>query len=86
MLDEPLGSLDRVLRERLLVDLRDILSKLATPAIYVTHDQGEAFAIADSVAVMNQGKIVSELELRTEIFNEPRNRVHRKVHGAERRS
>ncbi len=72
MLDEPLGSLDRVLRERLLVDLRNILNHLATPAVYVTHDQGEAFAIADRVAVMNEGKIVRS-GTPPEIFHEPGN-------------
>jgi ABC-type Fe3+/spermidine/putrescine transport system ATPase subunit len=62
LLDEPLGSLDRALRERLMVDLRAILKEALpgeTPmtAIYVTHDQAEAFAIADRVLVMNQGRI-----------------------------
>jgi thiamine transport system ATP-binding protein len=71
MLDEPLGSLDRVLRERLLVELREILSRLAIPTIFVTHDQGEAFAIADRVAVMNEGRIVLTGTAQ-EIFNAPR--------------
>jgi ABC-type Fe3+/spermidine/putrescine transport system ATPase subunit len=58
MLDEPLGSLDRTLRERLLLELGQILRKLNQTAIYVTHDQEEAFAIADRVVVMNEGKVV----------------------------
>jgi ABC-type Fe3+/spermidine/putrescine transport system ATPase subunit len=58
MLDEPLGSLDRTLRERLLLELGDILRKLHQTAIYVTHDQEEAFAIADRVVVMNEGKVI----------------------------
>ncbi|MCL4877310.1 MAG: ABC transporter ATP-binding protein [Anaerolineae bacterium] len=57
MLDEPLGSLDAALRERLAVDLRDILKAANVTAIYVTHDQQEAFAIADRIAVMNAGQI-----------------------------
>ncbi|MBZ0310486.1 MAG: ABC transporter ATP-binding protein [Anaerolineae bacterium] len=57
MLDEPLGSLDAALRERLAVDLRDILKAAGVTAIYVTHDQQEAFAIADRIAVMNAGRI-----------------------------
>jgi ABC-type Fe3+/spermidine/putrescine transport system ATPase subunit len=57
MLDEPLGSLDRNLRERLVVDLRAILRRMRQTAIYVTHDQEEAFALADRVAVMNAGRI-----------------------------
>ncbi|MCB8979908.1 MAG: ABC transporter ATP-binding protein [Ardenticatenaceae bacterium] len=65
LLDEPLGALDRALRERLMLDLRQILknagSMLGRPegmtAVYVTHDQAEAFAIADKIAVMNNGRI-----------------------------
>ncbi len=57
MLDEPLGSIDRVLRDQLLLDLRRILRKMKQTALYVTHDQEEAFAIADRVIVMNAGKI-----------------------------
>jgi thiamine transport system ATP-binding protein len=58
MLDEPLGSLDRGLRERLVVELRGVLQRLAIPAIYVTHDQFEAFAVADRLAIMRDGRIV----------------------------
>lgn len=57
MLDEPLGSVDAALRERLILDLRAIIKQLGLTAIYVTHDQTEAFAVADRVAVMNAGRI-----------------------------
>ena len=57
MLDEPLGSLDRALRERLVVELRSILRRTKQTAIYVTHDQEEAFALADRVVVMNKGGV-----------------------------
>jgi len=57
MLDEPLGSLDAALRERLAVELRQIIKNAGVTAIYVTHDQQEAFAIADRIAVMNAGQI-----------------------------
>lgn len=57
MLDEPLGSLDRALRERLMNELRYILKEVGVTALYVTHDQAEAFAIADRVVVMNAGRI-----------------------------
>lgn len=57
MLDEPLGALDRALRERLMVDLRRILKEVGVTAVYVTHDQAEAFAIADQLVVMNAGQI-----------------------------
>lgn len=58
MLDEPLGSLDRGLRERLLVEVKTILGRLQIPTIYVTHDQFEAFAMGTKMAVMREGKIV----------------------------
>ncbi|OGO33046.1 MAG: hypothetical protein A2Z16_14230 [Chloroflexi bacterium RBG_16_54_18] len=57
MLDEPLGSLDRNLRERLVLDLRSILLASQQTAIYVTHDQEEAFTVAGQVVVMNAGRI-----------------------------
>jgi ABC-type Fe3+/spermidine/putrescine transport system ATPase subunit len=58
MLDEPLGSLDRTLRERLLLELGEILRRVDQTAIYVTHDQEEAFAVADRVVVMNEGRVI----------------------------
>ena len=58
LLDEPLGALDRALRERLMLDLRTILKRVDMTALYVTHDQTEAFAVGDRVAVMNAGEIV----------------------------
>ncbi|MFN8376153.1 MAG: ABC transporter ATP-binding protein [Anaerolineae bacterium] len=57
MLDEPLGSLDAALRERLVLELREIIKRVGLTAIYVTHDQREAFAIADRIAIMNAGQI-----------------------------
>ncbi|MFD7536062.1 ABC transporter ATP-binding protein [Streptomyces sp. NPDC059819] len=57
MLDEPLGQLDRTLRERLVVELRSLFAQLGTTVLAVTHDQGEAFALADRVVVMRDGRI-----------------------------
>ncbi|WP_326700113.1 ABC transporter ATP-binding protein [Streptomyces sp. NBC_01754] len=57
MLDEPLGQLDRSLRERLVVELRALFGQLGTTVLAVTHDQGEAFALADRVVVMRDGGI-----------------------------
>ncbi|MCC6802143.1 MAG: ABC transporter ATP-binding protein [Anaerolineae bacterium] len=56
MLDEPIGSLDAALRERLVVDLRTIIKRVGLTALYVTHDQHEAFIIADRIALMNHGQ------------------------------
>jgi thiamine transport system ATP-binding protein len=58
LLDEPLGSLDGPLRERLLDDLRSLFDRLALTVLYVTHDVGEAFALGHRVAVMRAGRIV----------------------------
>jgi ABC-type Fe3+/spermidine/putrescine transport system ATPase subunit len=60
MFDEPLGALDRTLREDLLNELRTILHQTKIPAIYVTHDQEEAFTIADRVLILHNGEIVRE--------------------------
>jgi spermidine/putrescine transport system ATP-binding protein len=57
MFDEPLGALDRRLRERLIAEIREILGRSGVPAIYVTHDHGEAFALAQRVILLNQGEI-----------------------------
>lgn len=57
MLDEPLGSLDRALRTRLLEDLSAILHKAGQTSLYVTHDQGEAYVVADRIVLLNAGRI-----------------------------
>ncbi|MDP2995121.1 MAG: ABC transporter ATP-binding protein, partial [Anaerolineales bacterium] len=58
MFDEPLGALDRSLREQLMDELRRILHESGVPAIYVTHDQEEAFTLADRVLLLHDGGIV----------------------------
>jgi ABC-type Fe3+/spermidine/putrescine transport system ATPase subunit len=60
MFDEPLGALDRTLREDLLNELRTILHRTQIPAIYVTHDQEEAFTISDRVLILHDGAIIRE--------------------------
>ena len=58
LLDEPLGSLDRRLRDRLLDDLARLFGALDVTALYVTHDHTEAFTLGDRVAVMRHGRVV----------------------------
>jgi thiamine transport system ATP-binding protein len=58
LLDEPLSALDRHLREHLVTVLGDVLRTTGTPALYVTHDQAEAFTLADRVAVLDQGRLL----------------------------
>ncbi len=57
MLDEPLGALDRTLREQLLNELRGLLHRTGIPAIYVTHDQEEAYALADRMILLHAGRV-----------------------------
>jgi ABC-type Fe3+/spermidine/putrescine transport system ATPase subunit len=70
MLDEPLGSLDRALRERLLADLQRILARTKQTAIYVTHDQEEAYAVAGRIVVMDAGRAV-QVGAPEEIYRRP---------------
>lgn len=60
MFDEPLGALDKKLKDGLLEELRAILHRTQIPAIYVTHDQEEAFTIADRILILHDGQIVRE--------------------------
>jgi putative spermidine/putrescine transport system ATP-binding protein len=60
MLDEPLGSLDRVLRDDLAAELRAVLGELGLAAVHVTHDQEEAYAVADRIVVMRAGAVVRD--------------------------
>jgi len=57
MLDEPLGALDHSLREQLIGELRELLHRTGIPAIYVTHDQEEAFALADRLVLLHNGRV-----------------------------
>jgi len=57
MLDEPLGALDRALREDLVAEIRRVLRSMRIPSLYVTHDQEEAFAVAARIAILHAGRI-----------------------------
>ncbi len=72
MLDEPLGALDRTLREQLSRELRRILRESKVPAIYVTHDQEEAFSIADRILLLHNGIILQNGKPH-EIYYHPKN-------------
>ncbi len=72
MLDEPLGALDRTLREQLSRELRRILRETKVPAIYVTHDQEEAFTIADRLLLLHHGAILQSGKPE-EFYRRPRN-------------
>lgn len=70
MLDEPLGSLDRALRTRLLSQLAEILRSQQLTSLYVTHDQEEAYAIADRVAILNAGRL-AQIGAPQELYRKP---------------
>ncbi|MEW5719229.1 MAG: ABC transporter ATP-binding protein [Chloroflexota bacterium] len=72
MFDEPLGALDRILREQLVAELRAILKRIGMTALYVTHDQDEAFAIADRVAIIHAGGI-AQIGAPEELYRAPAN-------------
>ncbi|MDB5511852.1 MAG: spermidine/putrescine transporter ATPase [Enterovirga sp.] len=73
LLDEPLGALDKNLRERMQFELREIQRRLGITSILVTHDQEEALTMSDRVAVMSEGEIV-QIGTPTEVYERPRTR------------
>jgi thiamine transport system ATP-binding protein len=73
MFDEPLGALDRNMRERLVIELHDILTELGTTSLYVTHDQEEAFALGDRVLLLQNG-VIEQIGTPAELWAKPRTR------------
>jgi len=71
LLDEPLGALDLKLRRQMQIELKRIQTEVGITFIHVTHDQEEAMTMADTIAVMNQGKI-EQLGSATELYESPR--------------
>lgn len=73
LLDEPFSNLDGGLRERISMEVRDIIKNQGTTAILVTHDQAEAFAIADEIGVMHHGEI-QQWDRAFNLYHRPANR------------
>ena len=73
LLDEPFSNLDVELRERLSHEVRDIIKATRTTAILVTHDQNEAFAVADEIGIMNEGRI-QQWDTPYNLYHRPANR------------
>src|SRR5690606_32480906 len=73
LMDEPFSNLDISLRERLSLEVRDILKNQHITAILVTHDQDEAFSVADVIGVMHQGKIM-QWDTAYNLYHRPANR------------
>jgi spermidine/putrescine transport system ATP-binding protein len=70
LLDEPLGALDRKLRQQMQVELKVLQNQLGLTFIFVTHDQEEALAMSDQIAVMRNGR-VEQFATPTELYDEP---------------
>jgi ABC-type Fe3+/spermidine/putrescine transport system ATPase subunit len=73
LMDEPLGALDKKLREHMQLELKHIQSQLKRTVIYVTHDQEEALVMSDRIAVMNEGKI-EQLGTPDDLYEKPVNK------------
>ncbi len=70
LLDEPLGALDKMLREEMQVELRELQQRLGITAVFVTHDQEEALTLSDRVAVMRNG-VIEQIGAPREIYDRP---------------
>ena len=72
LMDEPLGALDKQLREQMQYEIKRIHKNLGVTVIYVTHDQGEALTMADRIAVFNDG-VIQQLATPDELYEKPAN-------------
>ena len=72
LLDEPLSNLDALLREQMRIELRRLQKEVGITAVYVTHDQSEALALSDRIAVMHKGRI-AQIGTPHQIYHQPRN-------------
>lgn len=73
LMDEPLGALDKQLREQMQLDIRDLHRRLGLTIVFVTHDQSEALTMSDRVAVFNKGKI-EQIGTPRQVYDEPASR------------
>ena len=72
LMDEPLGALDKKLREHMQIEIKHIQNQLGITVIYVTHDQEEAMTMSDRIAILNNGRL-EQLGSPLEIYNRPNN-------------
>ncbi|MCH7823033.1 MAG: ABC transporter ATP-binding protein [Proteobacteria bacterium] len=73
LLDEPLGALDKKLREQMQLELRDLQKSVGITFVFVTHDQEEALTMSDRIAVMSEGKVL-QVSSPTGLYEQPRSR------------
>jgi spermidine/putrescine transport system ATP-binding protein len=72
LLDEPLSNLDKRLKEEMQLELKDIHKELDQTMVHVTHDQSEAFTLADRICIMNDGKLI-QVGAPPDVYNNPKN-------------
>ncbi|WP_271598477.1 ABC transporter ATP-binding protein [Bradyrhizobium sp. CCBAU 45384] len=72
LMDEPLGALDKQLRERMQLEIKHIHENLGVTVVYVTHDQGEALTMSNRIAVFNDG-VIQQLAAPAELYEQPQN-------------
>ena len=73
LLDEPLGALDKKLREQMQIELRQLQQQVGITFVFVTHDQEEALTLSDRIAVMSQGDVL-EISTPGDLYESPRSR------------
>jgi putative spermidine/putrescine transport system ATP-binding protein len=84
LMDEPLGALDKQLREQMQYEIRHIHERLGITVVYVTHDQAEALTMSDRIAVFNDG-VVQQISAPDELYEHPRNSFVAKFIGENNR-
>ncbi|CDO60324.1 Putrescine transport ATP-binding protein PotA (TC 3.A.1.11.1) [Candidatus Phaeomarinobacter ectocarpi] len=72
LMDEPLGALDRMLREQMQLEIKHLHESLGITIVYVTHDQGEALTMSDRIAVFNDG-VIQQVDPPARLYEEPQN-------------
>ena len=72
LMDEPLGALDKQLREHMQYEIKHIHERLGVTVVYVTHDQSEALTLSDRIAVLNQG-VIQQIDAPTDLYEKPNN-------------
>lgn len=73
LMDEPLGSLDKQLREKMQLEIRELHRRLGVTIVFVTHDQSEALTMSDRIAIFDKGKI-AQIGTTSEVYDQPLNR------------
>ena len=83
LMDEPLGALDKQLREQMQLEIRHLHQRLGVTVVYVTHDQAEALTMSDRIAVFHAGRDPAARRRRRALYEQPAQRLRRPLHRRE---